>query len=152
MPRVHTNARRPPPKLLVIAALSPPGIFCAARGTKLAPRGTAAGSGSVRFSVGGTEPVNSAIVTNAASTAPAAPSKCPVAPLVDDTATQGASISHTHHVFAPLQAQTEVKHVLLFSLVVNETKQNTRRVQAAYTCGWCERTDAPPPPPRRPRT
>ena len=41
--------------------------------------------GSVRFSVGGTTPSLSDRQQKADSSAPAAPSRCPVAPLVDDT-------------------------------------------------------------------
>jgi len=55
----------PNPKLLVRTALRP-GSLCATSGTKLAPFGTTPGSGLVRFSVGGTNPVDSARVAKAA--------------------------------------------------------------------------------------
>ena len=64
----------PNPKLFVSAALIP-GILCAFRGTKFAPGGTTAGSGSVKHNVGGTYSVCSASAANAASTAPAAPNR-----------------------------------------------------------------------------
>ena len=41
--------------------------------------------GRFRFNVGGITPVIRLIIVKADSTAPAAPSRCPVAPLVDDT-------------------------------------------------------------------
>eukprot|EP00982_Pelagococcus_subviridis_P017498 31544-Pelagococcus_subviridis.AAC.2 len=62
-----------------------PGLTRAIRGTRSAPAGAAFGHGVSRCNVGGSVFVLSANTANAASTAPAAPSRCPVAPFVEDT-------------------------------------------------------------------
>ena len=78
----------PKPKLFERTARGPAGR---ARGPSAALSRPASngGSGATRLAVGGAWPLSSASSEKMASTAPAAPSRCPVAPLVEDTASGG---------------------------------------------------------------
>ena len=75
----------PNPKLFVSTARIPSFRFAFSGVKSAEPKSPKLGSNRSRFSVGGTTRLASARIANAASTAPAAPSKCPVAPFVDDT-------------------------------------------------------------------
>ena len=75
----------PNPKLFVSTARIPSFLFAFSGVKSAEPTSPKLGSKRSRFSVGGTVRLASARIANAASTAPAAPSKCPVAPFVDDT-------------------------------------------------------------------
>ena len=76
----------PKPKEFDMTAIGPLGSRLAA----FTPTMFASKSGFclLKFSVGGAVWLTKASTVNTASTAPAAPSKCPVAPFVDDTARQ----------------------------------------------------------------
>lgn len=92
-PPAATEANRtlalvpPNPKLLQVAARGPPAGSCA--GCPRTSRGSSpSGSGWSRLHVAGARRLCSARMVKADSTAPAAPSKCPVAPFVELTCTR----------------------------------------------------------------
>jgi hypothetical protein len=76
----------PKPKLFESTALGPCGSCKGSPATNPASNG---GSGSLRLTVGGATPCHNASSVKMPSTAPAAPRRWPVAPLVEDTAMGG---------------------------------------------------------------